>query len=177
MSRVGKRPVPVPSGVQVTISGQSVTVKGPKGSLSRRFPAEITVKSEAGKVVCTRPDDHRETRAKHGLVRSLVENMVHGVSQGYERVLEISGVGYKAEAQGKNKLVLSLGHTHPIEHNLAGGVTAEVEKNVRITLRGCDNDALGLEAARIRAYRPPEPYKGKGVKYAEETVRRKVGKA
>jgi large subunit ribosomal protein L6 len=177
MSRIGKLPVQIPSGVQVSVSGGTVTVKGPKGTLSRAMPAQITVAVDGGKVVCKRPDDTREVRALHGLVRSLVENMVTGVSKGYERVLEINGVGYKADAQGKNKLVFNLGHTHPIEHELPAGVTAEVEKNVKVTLRGCDNHLLGLEAARIRSYRPPEPYKGKGVKYLEEKVRRKVGKA
>jgi len=177
MSRIGKKPVPIPAGVQVAVSGQLVTVKGPKGSLSREVPLPITVAVQGKDVVCQRPGDDRETRAKHGLVRSLIENMVQGVSQGYERVLEINGVGYKADVQGKSKLVLNLGHSHPIEHNLAPGVTAEVEKNVKITLRGVDNHVLGLEAAKIRSYRPPEPYKGKGIKYAEERLRRKVGKA
>ncbi len=177
MSRIGKLPVPIPKGVDVSVKGQSITVKGPKGALTREMTQPITVAVEGGRVVCKRPDDDRETRAKHGLVRSLIENMVHGVSQGYERVLEINGVGYKAELQGKNVILLNLGHTHPIEHPLPTGVSAEIEKNVKITLRGSDNQLLGLEAARIRSYRPPEPYKGKGVKYVEEKIRRKVGKA
>jgi large subunit ribosomal protein L6 len=177
MSRIGKKPVPIPAGVQVSVAGGTVTVKGPKGSLTREVTRPITVAVEKGQVVCTRQSEDREVRAKHGLVRSLIENMVLGVSQGYERVLEINGVGYKADPQGKNKLVFTLGHTHPIEHELPAGVTAEVEKNVRITLRGPDNQVLGQQAAQIRSYRPPEPYKGKGVKYAEERIRRKVGKA
>ena len=176
MSRIGKMPVAVPQGVQVTIKGSAVTVKGPKGTLSREMPAEITVSVEGGKVLCKRPNDSREVRALHGLVRSLLENMVQGVSKGYERVLEINGVGYKADLQGKDKIVFNLGHTHPIEHQLPAGVTAEIEKNVKVTLKGADNHVLGLEAARIRGYRPPEPYKGKGVKYAGEYIFRKEGK-
>jgi large subunit ribosomal protein L6 len=177
MSRIGKKPVPIPPGVAVAVDGQSVTVKGPKGTLRLEMPLPITAKVEGGAIHCARPDEERGTRSKHGLVRSLLENMVNGVSQGFQRVLEINGVGYKAELKGKGSLVFSLGHSHPITHELAAGVTAEVEKNVKITLRGCDNQVLGMEAARMRSYRPPEPYKGKGIKYAEERIRRKVGKA
>lgn len=177
MSRIGKLPIPIPQGVQVTLADGTISVKGPKGSLARPVPPKITVKIEGGQVLCVRPSDERDVRALHGLARSLISNMVTGVSKGYERVLEITGVGYKAELQGKNKIMFSLGHTHPIEHLLPAGVTAEIEKNVKVTLRGNNNEVLGLEAARIRSYRPVEPYKGKGVKYAGEIVRRKEGKA
>jgi large subunit ribosomal protein L6 len=177
MSRIGKLPVVIPQGVQVTIKEGQIQVKGPKGTLSRKLPPKIAVKVEGGAVVCTRPNDERDVRALHGLARSLIHNMVTGVSTGYERVLDITGVGYKAELQGKNTILFSLGHTHPIEHVLPAGVSAEIDKNVKVILRGSDNEVLGLEAARIRSYRPVEPYKGKGVKYAEEIVRRKEGKA
>ena len=177
MSRIGKQPVVLPKGVEFNLKGGEIHVKGPKGSLTRKAPPKITLKVEAGQVICTRPSDAVEDRALHGLARALINNMVQGVSQGYERILEITGVGYKAELQGKNKILFSLGHTHPIEHMLPAGITAEIEKNVKVTLRGVDREVLGLHAAKIRSYRPVEPYKGKGVKYAGETVRRKEGKA
>lgn len=177
MSRIGKMPVVLPKGVEFSLKGGDIQVKGPKGTLTRKAPPRIAIKVEGGQVLCTRSSDGGEDRALHGLARALINNMVQGVSQGYERVLEITGVGYKAELQGKNKILFSLGHTHPIEHELPAGVTVEIEKNVKITLRGVDREVLGLHAAKIRGYRPVEPYKGKGVKYANEVVRRKEGKA
>jgi len=177
MSRIGKLPIPVPKDVQVNVKDGAISVKGPKGTLTKTVPPKITVKIDGGQVLCTRPNDDIDVRALHGLARSLIANMVTGVSKGYERVLEIQGVGYKAEAQGKGKILFSLGHTHPIEHELAAGVTADIEKNVKVTLKGSDKEVLGLEAARIRGYRPVEPYKGKGVRYLGETVKLKEGKA
>jgi len=177
MSRIGKLPIPVPKDVQATLKDGTISVKGPKGTLTKPVPPKVAIKIEGGQILCTRPNDEIEVRALHGLARSLIANMVTGVSKGYERVLEIQGVGYKAEAQGKSKILFSLGHTHPIEHELAPGVTAEIEKNVKVTLKGADKEVLGLEAARIRGYRPVEPYKGKGVRYAGETVKLKEGKA
>ena len=177
MSRIGKLPVVIPQGVQANLANGTISIKGPKGTLARVLPPRITVTIEGGQILCTRPNDELEVRALHGLARSLIANMVTGVSKGYERTLEIQGVGYKAEAQGKNKILFSLGHTHPIEHMLATGVTAEIEKNVKVTLKGFDKEVIGLEAARIRGYRPVEPYKGKGVRYAGETVKLKEGKA
>jgi large subunit ribosomal protein L6 len=175
MSRVGKQPIALPKGVEVTISGEAVAVKGPKGQLQVASNPFVEVVQEDGQLVCRRKDDSRKARSAHGLVRALCANMVHGVSQGFERKLEINGVGYRAEVNG-NTVVLNLGYSHPIEYPLPEGVSAKVEKNVLI-LAGIDREILGAAAAKIRGFRPPEPYKGKGVKYAEERIVRKVGKA
>ena len=175
MSRVGKNPIPIPKGVTVTVSGDVITVKGPKGQLQMDVHPAVKVGVEEAEVVFTRNDESRPSRAAHGLMRATAANMVRGVSEGFQRKLEINGVGCRAEVAGK-KLTLQLGYSHPIDFPLPDGITAAVEKNV-LTLSGIDKQALGLCAAKVRALRPPEPYKGKGVKYAEETILRKVGKA
>lgn len=176
MSRVGKLPVKLPSGVEVKIDGQQLRIKGPKGSLQRDINPLVSVTLENGQIVVKPLEDSLKARGMWGLYRTLLRNMVTGVSQGFKRVLEINGVGYRAEATGK-ALKLTLGFSHPVEFPLPEGVSAAVEKNTVITLTGIDNELLGQTAATIRAFRPPEPYKGKGIKYAEETIRRKVGKA
>jgi large subunit ribosomal protein L6 len=175
MSRVGKKPIDIPKGVTVNVSGQTVTVKGPKGQLALVAHPSVKIATEGAEVVCTRLEETREGRAVHGLVRAQVANMINGVSTGFQRRLEINGVGYRAEVSGK-KLVLQLGYSHPVEYQLPDGITAIIEKNV-LTLSGIDKQLLGATAAKIRSFRPPEPYKGKGIKYAEETILRKVGKA
>jgi large subunit ribosomal protein L6 len=175
MSRVGRKPIEIPSGVQVTISGRNVKVKGEKGQLEWDFPEPITVKQEENELLVERPNDLYRVRALHGTTRAIIDNMVVGVSKGFERKLEINGVGYRAAVQG-NTLNLELGYSHPINYELPQGITAKVEKNVNITLEGIDRQLLGEVAAKVRSFRPPEPYKGKGVKYAEEHIRRKVGK-
>ncbi len=175
MSRVGKKPVPIPQGVQASLKEGTIAIKGPKGELKRVLPQGVSVAVDKGHIVVTRPDDEQLSRAKHGLVRALIANMIEGVTKGYERKLEINGVGYKAEVAGE-KVNLALGFSHPIEYVLPKGVTAKMEKNI-LTLTGMDREAVGRAAAQIRSYRPPEPYKGKGVKYAEEHIKRKVGKA
>jgi large subunit ribosomal protein L6 len=174
MSRIGRKPVTVPKGVQVTVKDKKVTVKGPKGELSKDIPAIVTVKVDKDTVEVARADDDGPTRASHGLVRALINNMVEGVTKGFERKLEINGVGYKAEVAGQ-KLTMSLGYSHPINFELPKGITAKVDKNV-LSLFGIDRELLGLTAAKVRSFRPPEPYKGKGVKYVEEVIKRKVGK-
>ena len=175
MSRVGKKPIPVPKGVQITLGGTSVTVKGPKGQLQMSMHPRVKVAQEGEELVCTRESEDRESRAAHGLVRAHLANMVKGVSEGFQRRLEINGVGYRAEVSGK-KLVLQLGYSHPVDYALPEGVTAAVDKNV-VVLSGIDRQLLGATAAKVRSFRPPEPYKGKGIKYAEETILRKAGKA
>ncbi len=175
MSRVGRQPISIPSGVQISINGKEVSVQGSKGQLSWNIPEPITVKQEQNSLLIERPDDERSTRALHGTSRALIANMVKGVSEGFERKLEINGVGYRAAAQGTT-LNLDLGYSHPIKYELPKGITAEVEKNVQITLRGVDKQLLGEVAAKVRSFRPPETYKGKGIKYVEEHIRRKVGK-
>jgi large subunit ribosomal protein L6 len=177
MSRVGKQPIPVPSGVEVSIEGARVTVKGPKGTLEHDAPPTITVSRDGDDIVVTRPDDERENRALHGLTRSLVANMVRGVSEGYQRDLEIVGVGYRATAQGPSKLELQLGFSHSVQFEAPDGITFEVPQPTRITVRGCDKQLVGQVAANIRKIRKPEPYKGKGIRYADEYVRRKAGKS
>ncbi|MCB2226947.1 MAG: 50S ribosomal protein L6 [Desulfarculaceae bacterium] len=176
MSRVGKQPVIIPSGVTVTMDDTKIEIKGPKGVLSRELHPQVKVTEEDGKLLVTPVDDSLKARGLWGLFRSLIANMVQGVSQGYTKVLEINGVGYRAEAAG-NTLKLALGFSHPVDFALPDGVSASVEKNTIVTLSCIDKELLGQTAATIRAFRPPEPYKGKGVKYAEETIRRKVGKA
>jgi large subunit ribosomal protein L6 len=177
MSRVGKQPITLPSGVEVSIDGPHVTVKGPKGTLEHDAPPTITVSRDGDDIVVTRPDDERENRALHGLTRSLVANMVQGVSEGYVRDLEIVGVGYRATAQGPAKLELQLGFSHPVHFEAPDGITFEVPQPTRITVRGCDKQLVGQVAANIRKIRKPEPYKGKGIRYADERVQRKAGKS
>jgi large subunit ribosomal protein L6 len=177
MSRIGKAPIPVPTGVDVTLADRNVTVKGPKGTLARRLPPDITVRQDGDLLVVERPDDEREHRALHGLTRSLVNNMVVGVTDGFSKDLEIVGVGYRAIAQGPSRLELALGFSHPVVVEAPEGVTFEVPAPTRITVRGIDKEIVGQVAANIRKVRKPEPYKGKGVRYAGEVVRRKAGKA
>jgi large subunit ribosomal protein L6 len=175
MSRIGRKPIPVPQGVKVAVDGAAVRVEGPKGKLSHSLPSGISVKSEAAVVTVGRSSDERNVRALHGLTRSLIANMVHGVKDGFERKLEIVGIGYRAQLQGKT-LQLALGYSHPVIFPLPEGIQAEVEKQVSITLRGADKALLGQTAALLRGLRKPDPYKGKGIKYAGEYIRRKVGK-
>ena len=177
MSRIGKAPIPVPSGVDVAVGDGNVTVKGPKGTLARRLPPDITVRQDGDQLVVERPDDEREHRALHGLTRSLVNNMVVGVTDGFSKDLEIVGVGYRATAQGPSRLELALGFSHPVVVEAPEGITFEVPAPTRITVRGIDKEAVGQVAANIRKVRKPEPYKGKGVRYAGEYVQRKAGKA
>ena len=177
MSRVGRSPIPVPSGVDVSVSGGVVTVKGPQGTLTRTLPEPITVRQEDSQLVVERPNDERQNRALHGLVRSLVNNMVVGVSTGFSKELEIVGVGYRAAAAGPNKLDLALGFSHPVSVDAPDGITFEVPAPTRIIVKGIDKEVVGQVAANIRKIRKPEPYKGKGVRYAGERVLRKAGKA
>jgi large subunit ribosomal protein L6 len=177
MSRIGKAPIPVPSGVDVKIDDRHITVKGPKGTLERDLPGVITVRQDGDTLLVERPDDERQNRAMHGLVRSLVNNMVVGVDQEFVKELEIQGVGYRATAQGPTKIELALGFSHPVHVDAPDGVTFEVPAPTRIIVRGVDKEAVGQVAANIRKIRKPEPYKGKGVRYAGEVVRRKAGKA
>ena len=175
MSRIGRMPIAVPAGVTVDIAeNNKVTVKGPKGTLERVLPAEMDIKLEGSEVVVTRPNDLKKMKSLHGLTRTLIANMVTGVTEGYEKVLEVNGVGYKAQKQGK-KLVLSLGYSHPVEMEDPEGLESVVADN-KITVKGIDKEKVGQYAAEIRDKRRPEPYKGKGIKYADETIRRKVGK-
>jgi large subunit ribosomal protein L6 len=176
MSRIGKRPIDIPSGVKVTVAERLVKVEGPKGKLEYNHNPGVAVKIEGPQVVVTRPDDSRQARSLHGLTRTIIGNMVEGVSKGYEIGLEINGVGYRAEAQGNN-LTISVGLSSPVTHILPAGVTAKIEKQTQITLSSIDKQLLGVQAAKIRSYRPPEPYKAKGIKYATERIRRKVGKS
>jgi len=173
MSRIGKKPIAIPSGVKVALSGAVINVEGPKGKLSRSVHDAVAVEVAADQITVT-PGTTSGT-ALQGLTRTLIANMVEGVTKGYERVLEINGVGYRADLQGK-VLNLSLGYSHPINYPLPEGISAEVEKQTKITLRGIDKELLGATAAKIRSFREPEPYKGKGVKYAEERIHRKAGK-
>ncbi len=174
MSRVGRKVVVVPKGVNVNVSGRNIAIKGPKGELKRELPSGVSVKVDGGSLQVNREDDSRENRAKHGLTRALVANMVTGVTTGFERQLEINGVGYRAEVAGQ-KLTLALGYSHPVVYEMPKGIGAKIDKNL-VILSGSDRELLGEVAAKIRSFRPPEPYKGKGVKYVEETIRRKVGK-
>jgi len=175
MSRIGKRPIVVPGGVTVTTKGAEVHVKGPKGSLSEQMPQSIGVEVAEGEVRLTRPDEKKDTRALHGLARALVANMVLGVTDGFAKELEIQGVGYRADVAGK-RLKLALGFSHPVEVAIPEGLGVSVENN-RIRIEGPNRQAVGQFASEVRAIRPPEPYKGKGVRYVNERVRRKVGKA
>jgi large subunit ribosomal protein L6 len=177
MSRIGKSPIPVPSGVDITIEGQSVAVKGPKGSLSRDLPGEISIRRDGETLYVERLDDERESRAFHGLARALVNNMVVGVTDGYRKQLDIVGVGYRAAAKNPTTLELALGFSHPVVVNAPDGVTFETPAPTRIEVVGIDKEVVGQVAANIRAIRKPEPYKGKGVRYVGEHVARKAGKA
>ena len=177
MSRIGKKPIDIPGGVNIKLEGQTVKVKGPKGELSWDFPRAVTVSLNEGKVMIERASDSKIDRSLHGLSRSLVANMVKGVSQGYQRVLEITGVGYRAQVQG-SKVSLTLGYSHPVDFHLPPGISAAVDqKQTTLTLSGVDKQQLGQVAANIRALRSPDIYKGKGIRYAGERIKLKVGKA
>jgi large subunit ribosomal protein L6 len=176
MSRIGRMPITVPSGVDVTIDGRNLTVKGPKGTLSRALHPDMTVSREEGTIVVTRPTEQKGHKQLHGLTRTLVNNMVVGVTDGYRKGLEITGVGYRAALNGK-KLTLNLGYSHPIEIDPPEGITFEVENPTRLAVVGIDKELVGQIAAKVRQTRKPEPYKGKGVRYSGEYIRRKAGKA
>jgi len=175
VSRIGKKPVEIPNGVSITINGSELTVKGPKGQLSRVFSDAVEIKQEEGTLVITRKDDQKESRALHGLTRSLVQNMVTGVTDGYTKTLDIVGVGFKAEAKDQNVL-LALGFSHPIYFMPPEGVTVQVTTPTQLVVSGINKEVVGLVAAKIRSLKKPEPYKGKGIKYSNETIRRKAGK-
>ena len=177
MSRIGKAPIAVPSGVDVSVAAGRITVKGPKGTLERAIPGAITVRQEGEALLVERPNDERENRAMHGLVRSLVNNMVVGVTEGFTKELEIIGVGYRATAKGADTLDLALGFSHPVEVEAPAGITFEVPSPNRIDVKGTDKEVVGQVAADIRKLRKPEPYKGKGVRYVGEHVVRKAGKS
>ena len=177
MSRIGQKPIEVPSGVEIKVEGQHVAVRGSKGELDLKVNEKIAVSLDDGILTVTRPDDERQTRALHGLMRSLISNMVQGVAEGFEKKLEINGVGYRAQAKGSDKLELQLGFSHPIIYQAPEGVTFELPEATEIIVRGIDKQAVGQVAAEIRAFRKPEPYKGKGIKYADERIIRKAGKS
>ena len=177
MSRIGKAPIDVPGGVDVAVANGTVTVKGPNGTLSRPVPGEIVVRQDGATLLVERPNDERQNRALHGLTRSLVANMVQGVTTGFTKELEIVGVGYRAEAQGPDKVRFALGFSHPVIVEAPAGVTFEVPQPTRVIVKGIDKEKVGQVAANIRSIRKPEPYKGKGVRYAGERVVRKAGKA
>jgi large subunit ribosomal protein L6 len=174
MSRIGKKPIAIPAGVKIDLSGLTMTVEGPKGKIERNLAEGVDIKVEQT-IVQVEPGEARNGRAMQGLTRTLVANMVDGVTRGFERVLEINGVGYRAEVKGA-VLNLALGYSHPIEYPLPQGITAEVEKQTKITIRGIDKELVGATAAKIRSFRGPEPYKGKGIKYSDERIIRKAGK-
>ncbi len=176
MSRIGKRPIPVPSGVTVTLDGNTVTVKGPRGTLSRSLPEEIQVTQENGEITVARPSDEPRHRALHGLTRTLVANMVDGVTKGFQKQLDIVGVGYRAETKPYG-LFLALGYSHPIEYKAPEGIKLTAQNPTTVIVDGSSKEMVGQVAAEIRSLRPPEPYKGKGIKYAGEQIRRKAGKA
>jgi len=176
MSRIGKKPIAIPAGVDVKIDGAKVTVKGPKGELSNTFNADINVAIEGNEIIVTRPSDVKEHRALHGLTRTLIANMVEGVTNGYTKELEVNGVGYRVQKQGKN-LVMNLGYSHQVIMEEIPGITVDVPAPNKIVISGADKQMVGQFAAEVREKRPPEPYKGKGIKYANEHIRRKEGKA
>ena len=169
MSRIGKQPVAVPANVEVTIDGHNLTVKGPKGELHRSFNPMMTIAREGDEIIVSRPDDSREAKSLHGLTRTLIHNMVEGVENGFQKKLQLVGVGYRAQAQG-DKLNLSLGFSHPIVHQMPAGVKCETPSQTEIVIKGADKQKVGQTAAVIRSYRAPEPYKGKGVRYVDEVV-------
>ncbi|MGI9860716.1 50S ribosomal protein L6 [Moorella naiadis] len=175
MSRIGRKPVKIPAGVEVNIEGNTVTVKGPKGKLTRQFPEVITIAREGEELQVSRPSDAKPHRSLHGLSRALLQNMVDGVTRGFEKGLELVGVGYRAAKQGQ-KLVLTVGYSHPVEMIPGEGLEIEVPAPNKVIVKGIDKEAVGTLAANIREVRPPEPYKGKGIKYEGEHIRRKVGK-
>jgi large subunit ribosomal protein L6 len=177
MSRIGRSPIPLPSNVDVTVANGRIAVKGPQGTLERALPGQITVTQEGSELIVQRPNDERANRALHGLTRSLVANMVTGVSSGFSKELEIVGVGYRATAQGPSKLEFALGFSHPVPVEAPAGITFEVPQPTRVVVKGIDKELVGQVAANIRKIRKPEPYKGKGVRYAGEVVVRKAGKA
>ncbi len=176
MSRIGKKPITIPAGVDVKINGSEVTVKGPKGELKNTFNAQMSIAMENNEIVVTRPSDNKEHRSLHGLTRTLIANMVEGVSNGYKKELEVNGVGYRAQKQGKN-LVLNLGFSHQVIMPEIDGITIDVPNNNSIIISGPDKQKVGQFAAEVREKRPPRPYKGKGIKYVDEYIRRKEGKA
>lgn len=175
MSRIGKKPIEIPSGVTITFNGNTVTVKGPKGELTRTFHPDIQINVEENVINVTRPTDNKDHRALHGTTRSILGNMIEGVHKGYERGLELIGVGYRAQKAG-NKLVLNVGYSHPVEIVPEAGIEIDVPSNTKIIVKGIDKERVGAIAANIRGVRPPEPYKGKGIRYEGEFVRRKEGK-
>ena len=175
MSRIGKKPIPIPAGVKVNVTNGTVSAEGPKGKLSQPVPSGLSASLDANTLVITRDGDDRRVRALHGLTRALVANMVAGVKDGFERKLDIVGIGYRAQMQGK-AIQLALGYSHPVVFPLPEGISAEIERQTAITLRGADKALLGETAAKLRALRKPDPYKGKGIRYSDEVVRRKVGK-
>lgn len=176
MSRIGKQPISLPAGVDVKVEGSSISVTGPKGKLTQGFPSEITFTQEDGVIVANRPSENKKHRALHGLSRALLANMVAGVTNGFEKKLELVGVGYRAQMQGE-KLVINIGFSHPVEVDAPEGIEFEVPAATKITVKGIDKQLVGNTAAHIRAIRKPEPYKGKGIKYENEIIRRKAGKA
>ncbi|MBP1751762.1 MAG: rplF [Geobacteraceae bacterium] len=176
MSRIGKLPIEIPSGVTVTMNGSAITVKGPKGTLTRNVMDSVSIELNDNKILVTRSEDTKIAHSAHGLTRTLINNMVTGVTKGFEKVLEITGVGYRAEVKG-NVLSLALGYSHPVNYELPQGISVEVDKMTKISLKGNDRELVGQTAAKIRSFRTPEPYKGKGIKYAGETILRKAGKA
>ena len=176
MSRIGKKPITIPAGVDVKINGSQVTVKGPKGELSNSFSEAMAITMENNEIIVTRPSDVKEHRSLHGLTRTLISNMVVGVTEGYKKELEVNGVGYRAQKQGKN-LVLNLGYSHQVIMPEIDGITIDVPNNNSIIISGPDKQKVGQFAAEVREKRPPEPYKGKGIKYVDEHIRRKEGKA
>ena len=175
MSRIGRAPIAIPAGVEVVVDGSTVTVKGAKGTLSRTMNSNITITKDGDTIVVTRPNDHKDNRSLHGLTRTLIANMIEGVSNGYKKELEINGIGYRAEVKG-NTLVMKIGFSHDVNMEAPEGVTVEVNGN-KVTVSGADKQKVGQFAAEIREKRPPEPYKGKGIKYVDEYIRRKEGKA
>lgn len=176
MSRIGKKPISLPKDVKFSVEGNVITVKGSKGSLSQQLPADISITQEGDQLIVARPSDDKQTRAFHGLSRALIANMVEGVTNGFEKKLELVGVGYRAQMQGK-KLVINIGFSHPIEVEPPEGIEFEVPAVTKITVKGIDKQLVGNTAAHIRAIRKPEPYKGKGIKYENEVIRRKAGKS
>jgi large subunit ribosomal protein L6 len=176
MSRIGKLPVPVPAGVKVSLSGNEMTVTGPKGTLKQSLHERMVIAVEADQIVVSRPSNEKTDLALHGLTRSLINNMVVGVSQGFKKALEINGVGYRAEISGK-VLTMALGYSHPVVYELPEGISVEVEKQTKLSVIGIDKQLVGSTSAKIRSFRAPEPYKGKGIKYADERILRKAGKA
>jgi len=176
MSRIGKLPVAIPAGVKISLDGNTITVTGPKGTLTQELNDRMTIAVETDQINVSRPTDSKQDGALHGLTRALINNMVVGVTTGFQKDLEINGVGYRAEISGKT-LTLSLGYSHPVVYTLPDGITVEVEKQTKLSVKGIDKQLVGAAAAKIRSFRKPEPYKGKGIKYADEHIVRKAGKA